>query len=78
MQFLAQQWQPTTFPGLLGAAAIWAILGIFLLLAGFKIFDYITPNIHFGNELNKGNIAVAIVLASFFLCVAIIIAMAIR
>lgn len=66
-------WQPESFPQLLGAAAIWAILGILILVLGYKIFDFIMPGIRFDEQLAKGNIALAIVIAAFLLGVAIII-----
>ena len=49
---------------------LWAygISGILLILFGYKIFDLLTPRIHFTTELvEKQNIAVGIVVAAIIL-----------
>jgi len=51
----------------------YALAGIVLMFAGFWILDLITPRVNFSDELGKGNLAVAIVIAAFFLSVAYII-----
>ena len=54
---------------------IWAygITCIFLIIAGFKIFDWCTPRIHFVTELvDHQNIAVGIVVAAIILSMAAI------
>jgi putative membrane protein len=66
-------WQPQSFPELLGAAAIWSILGIILLTFGYKVFDWVLRRVDFDAELAKGNIAVGIVAAAVILAVAIVI-----
>ena len=66
-------WQPDTFPEYLGAAAIWSLLGIVLLVFGYKLFDWVLRKVDFDEELNKGNIAVAIVAAALIIGVSIII-----
>lgn len=66
-------WRPDTFPELLGAATLWSLLGIFLLIFGYKLFDWVIRKIDFDAELAKGNVAVAIVAAALILGVAIII-----
>ena len=63
----------------LGASAISAIvfglIGILLLVAGFKAFDWITPQINIEKELGeKHNIAVAIVIAAAILGISYIVA----
>lgn len=56
---------------------LWAfgLSGIALLYIGFWVFDRLTPGIHFGRELvEKQNTSIAIVIASIFIGIAIIVA----
>jgi putative membrane protein len=58
--------------------AIFGLLGIFLSVLGFKVFDWATPKLHFAEELaHKQNVAVAIVCASIILGICLIISRAI-
>ncbi len=51
------------------------LIGIFLAMLGFKIFDWITPKIDVEKELaEKHNIAVAIVCAAVVLGICLIVA----
>ena len=59
------------------AVADFGLLGIVLLVVGFKLFEWLTPKLHVEEELTKGNIAVAIVVAAAILSVAIIVIRAI-
>ncbi len=43
------------------------IVAIFLIVIGYVIFDKLTPKLDFDELLNKGNIALAIVIGSFLL-----------
>lgn len=52
---------------------IFGFLGIFLLLLGFKLFDWMLPKIDFQVQLNESPVATAVVIASFFLSLALII-----
>lgn len=55
-------------------AAVFGLCGIALTIAGFKIFDWITPRIDVQKELaEKQNIAVAIVAGAMIIGVAIVI-----
>jgi putative membrane protein len=58
--------------GLLAAGAF-GVLGIALLALGFKVFEWITPKLKVEEELSKGNIAVAVVMASVIIGVVVII-----
>lgn len=59
------------------ATIIFGLVGIGLMLLGFKLFDLITPRIHLEKELAENkNIAVAIVTAAVIIGVAIIVAAA--
>jgi hypothetical protein len=50
--------------GMAGSAAF-GLVGLVLLLMGmvglWKVFDRLFPKLHFGEELEKGNMAVAVV-----------------
>lgn len=73
MSGILAMWRPETFPELLGAALVWSLLGIIVLIIGYKLFDLATPRVHFDEQLNKGNMAVAIVIAALLLGVAIVV-----
>ena len=53
-----------------GAAGsgIFGLIGLILLLVGmvigYKVFDRLLPDLHFHDELKKGNMAVALVVSS--------------
>jgi putative membrane protein len=59
------------------AVAVFGLLGIALLILGFKLFEWVTPKLHVEEELAKGNVAVAIVVAAAILGVALIVVRAI-
>jgi uncharacterized membrane protein YjfL (UPF0719 family) len=52
---------------------VYAILGVILMYASYRIIDRLTPQVDFPEELKRGNIAVAIFIAALFLAIAIII-----
>jgi uncharacterized membrane protein YjfL (UPF0719 family) len=58
---------------IIGLNFLYAVGGLVLMYFGYKFFDIVTPGIHFDEELRKGNIAVAIFVASIFLSIALII-----
>jgi putative membrane protein len=65
------------FGGALLATAVFGMVGIGLMLLGFKIFDWMTPKIDLEKELGENkNIAVAIVMASVMVGIAIVVAAA--
>jgi putative membrane protein len=51
----------------------YAFGGMLLMLAGYILFDKLTPRVDFNDELGKGNVAVAVVIAALFLSLAYII-----
>jgi putative membrane protein len=59
------------------AAAAFGLLGLALLLLGFKLFEWITPKLNVEEELSKGNVAVAIVVGAAIIGVSLIIVRAI-
>jgi uncharacterized membrane protein YjfL (UPF0719 family) len=69
---------PESLAGALLAAFMFGVLGIVLLIIGFKAFDIITPKLDLEKELMAHNLAVAIVLAAVVIgvCWIIISAMA--
>jgi putative membrane protein len=57
------------------SALIFGFVGILLMVAGFKAFDWITPKLDIEKELaEKHNLAVAIVIASAILGISYIVA----
>ena len=65
------------FGAALLATAIFGLVGIGLMLLGFKMFDWMTPKLDLEKELGKNkNVAVAIVIASVIIGISIVIAAA--
>lgn len=56
----------------LGLSALFGLLGILILAVGYVIFDKMIP-LDFNKELEKGNVAVAIVIAGMLLGIALIV-----
>jgi len=52
---------------------IYAFLGIFLLFAGYRIFDWLTPRNLQDEIFKEGNVAVAIMTGAFIIGLAIVI-----
>ncbi len=57
---------------------LYAILGVALMWLAYRIFDRLTPNVDFADELKKGNIAVAIFIAALFISIALIVGRALN
>ena len=53
---------------------LYAVLGVLLMYVSYRAIDKLTPQVDFPEELRKGNIAVAIVIAAIFLSIAMIVA----
>jgi putative membrane protein len=53
---------------------LYAVLGVLLMYVSYRAIDKLTPQVDFPEELRKGNIAVAIVIAAIFLAIAMIVA----
>lgn len=56
---------PENFPGDLAATLAFGLLAILLVVTGYKLFDLILTKVDFDEELKKGNLSMAIVIASF-------------
>lgn len=55
-------------------SVIFGLIGIFLLLLGFKLFDWLLPKVDFQDVLRQSPVGTAVVVGAFFLAVAHIIA----
>lgn len=69
--FAAWDWEH--FAMALLAAAVFGLLGIALLLLGFKAFDRVTPKLDIEAELTKGNVAVGIAVGALLLAISLIL-----
>ena len=58
---------------IIGLNFLYAVLGVVLMYAAFRLIDKLTPEVSFTDELRKGNVAVAVFVGSLFLAIAIII-----
>lgn len=56
----------------LGLSALFGILGILIMVIGYIIFDKIVP-VDFNKELEKGNLAVGILVAGLLIGIALIV-----
>jgi uncharacterized membrane protein YjfL (UPF0719 family) len=59
---------------IVGLNVLYAVVGVILMYVSFRVVDHLMKGVHFEDELRKGNLAVAIVVAALFLAIAIIIA----
>ncbi len=57
----------------IGNTLLWAVVGLVLMVVGYKLFDIITP-FEFDKEIAKGNVAVGVVVGAIFISVAIVVA----
>ena len=67
-------WPPDTLWEAALATVVFGLIGIFLAVLGFKIFDKVTPGNLEEEIIKKNNMAAAIMAAAFILGVCIIIA----
>jgi uncharacterized membrane protein YjfL (UPF0719 family) len=52
---------------------VYAVLGVLLMFVSYRVFDWLTPQVNFPEELKRGNVAVAIFVAALFIAIAMII-----
>lgn len=57
---------------------LYAALGIVLMWMSYRLFDRLTPQVDFAEELKKGNVAVAIFIAALFIAIALIVGRALN
>jgi putative membrane protein len=55
------------------ATGAYGLLGIFLMLVGFKMFEWITGRLDVETQLEKQNIAVGIVVAALLIGISLIV-----
>lgn len=58
---------------IVGLNIVYAIIGVVMMYGSYRLFDLLSTRIDFQEELQKGNIAVAIVIGSIFIAIAMII-----
>ena len=58
---------PEYFFGDLVATAAFGVAAILLIVLGYVTFDKLTPKLDFNDLINKGNMAIAVVVGSFIL-----------
>jgi uncharacterized membrane protein YjfL (UPF0719 family) len=63
---------------IIGLNFAYATMGVILMFLSYRIIDWLTPEIHFPDELKKGNIAVSMFIAAIFLSIALIIGGALK
>jgi putative membrane protein len=59
---------------IIGLNLLYAVLGVVLMFVAYKVIDLLTPEVHFAEELQKGNVAVGMFVAAIFISVAIVVA----
>jgi len=67
-------WHKATFGEAILATAAFGALGILMLFAGYKVFDWVTPKLDIEKELCEKNMAVAVVVAALLVSIGIVVA----
>jgi len=57
---------PNFFPDIV-TAIVFGLVAIILVVLGYVIFDKLTPKLDFGDLINKGNMAMGVMIGSFIL-----------
>jgi uncharacterized membrane protein YjfL (UPF0719 family) len=63
---------------IIGVNFLYAALGVLLMWLSYRLFDRLTPEVDFAEELKKGNVAVAIFIAALFIAIALIVGRALN
>jgi uncharacterized membrane protein YjfL (UPF0719 family) len=63
---------------ILGLNFAYAILGVVLMWVAYRVFDHLTPQVDFPEELRRGNIAVAIFIGALFIAIALVVGQALN
>lgn len=58
---------------ILGLNLLYAVFGVVLMWVSYRVFDRLTPEVNFPEELKKGNVAVAIFVAALFIAIALVV-----
>ena len=69
-------WHAKTLGDALLNTALFGVIGVVMLLVGFKIFDKAVAHIDLEKEVQKGNVAAAIVSAAVLIALAMILSVA--
>lgn len=59
--------------GILALNLGYAVFGVVLMWLSYRLFDHLTPQVNFPEELRKGNVAVAIFIGALFISIAIVV-----
>lgn len=70
----ATGWHPNSLLDALGYAALFAGVGVVLMIAGFKIFDKAVAHVDLEKEIQKGNVAAAVLAGAVIIALGLIIA----
>lgn len=65
------------FVGAAGAL-MFGVVGIFLFISAYFIFDKLTPKLDVPDELCKGNMAVGVVVAALMVSIALVVSSVLR
>ena len=57
---------------IIGLNFMYAALGVVLMFVAYRVFDWLTPQVDFPEELKEGNVAVSIFIAAIFVSIALI------
>lgn len=57
---------------------MYAALGVVLMFVAYRVFDWLTPQVDFPEELKEGNVAVSIFIAAIFVSIALIVGGALK
>lgn len=63
---------------IIGLNFMYAALGVVLMFAAYRVFDWLTPQVDFPEELKEGNVAVSIFIAAIFVSIALIVGGALK
>jgi len=58
--------------------AVSLVIGLAGFVAAYKIFDWLTPGVHFSDQLNADNRSVAIFLAGLFIGLGLLLGNAVK
>lgn len=75
---LFAMWDWAAFGMALLAAAVFGLLGITLLMVGFKLFERLTPKLDVEQKLQEGSVAVAIVVGALLVAIGMVVSAAIH
>lgn len=59
---------------IVGMNVLYAVIGVVIMWAAYRIIDRLTPEVNFAEELRRGNVAVGLFVAAIFISIALIIA----